>query len=94
MIDQSQHEIIINTLSPYMPNQIGIFGSFARNENKPDSDLDILVDFKNTVNLLDLIGLEQTLTELLKIKVDLITYKSINPRVKPFIEKDLKIIFK
>jgi hypothetical protein len=51
---------------------IGIFGSFARGENDRNSDLDILIDVEQPVDLLEIIGLEQELTEKLGIKVDLI----------------------
>ncbi len=44
---------IINYLRPYDPERIGIFGSFARKEETPDSDIDILVKFKETLSLLD-----------------------------------------
>ena len=43
---QEINSTIINYLSPYRPERIGIFGSFARHEEKKDSDIDILVKFK------------------------------------------------
>lgn len=69
------------------------YGSFARNENHHDSDLDILVEFRDTVNLLDIIGAEMKLSELLNLKVDLVTKKAIPPRLAPHIDKDLQKIF-
>lgn len=45
---------IITYLSQYNPVKIGIFGSYARNEDTAESDIDILVDFKKTLNLFDL----------------------------------------
>ena len=94
MINQTQKETIIQTLQPIRPNKIGVFGSFARGENRAGSDLDILVYLvqMNKVSLLDLIGAEQELSEALGIKVDLITDRSLNPLIRPYIEKDLKII--
>jgi predicted nucleotidyltransferase len=68
---------------------IGIFGSYARGEENADSDLDILIDFESKVDLLELIGIEQELESLLGMKVDLITYRSINASLKPYIEHDL-----
>ena len=53
------------------------------------SDLDILIDFDISVDLLELIGLEQELSEVLGIKVDLITLRSVNASLKPYIESDL-----
>jgi predicted nucleotidyltransferase len=68
---------------------VGVFGSYARGEQLADSDLDILIDFDTNVNLLDLIGLEQELSEQLGIKVDLVTLRSVNASLKPYIETNL-----
>jgi predicted nucleotidyltransferase len=69
---------------------VGIFGSFARGDNTENSDIDILVKFKVAPSLLTLIKLENELSELLGIKVDLITTGAIkNKRVKKSIKKDL-----
>lgn len=89
MISVKQKDIILKSLNSYQPTLVGIFGSYARNENKNGSDIDILVDFKNTVNLMELIGLELSLSEQLGIKVDLITRKSLSPRLEKYIIKDL-----
>ena len=83
---------IIEYLKPYHPKMIGVFGSYARNEQKIDSDIDILVDFKQTINLLDLIGIEMDLSDALGIQVDLITERSLHPSLKAYIEKDIEII--
>jgi len=93
MITEEQKNIIITILKPYTPKMIGVFGSFARNESRQDSDLDILVEFQDTVNLLDIIGAEIELSEILNLKVDLITKQAISPRLIPYIENDLKKIF-
>lgn len=89
MITVEQENIIKDTSIPYEPVLVGIFGSYARNEQKHSSDIDILVDFKRKTNLIDLIGIEQELTELLGMKVDLITLRSVNEQLKSFIQKDL-----
>lgn len=88
-ISQNQKEIIKEASRKFQPTMIGIFGSFARGEQNESSDLDILIDFDETVNLLELIGLEQELSELLGMKVDLVTLKSVHPSLKPFIDSDL-----
>lgn len=93
MITEAQKNIIIEVLQPYNPKMIGVFGSFARNENHHDSDLDILVEFRDTVNLLDIIGAEIKLSELLNLKVDLVTKKAVHPQLAPHIDKDLQKIF-
>ncbi len=70
------------------PSMVGFFGSYARNEQEENSDLDILITPGVRVNLLDLIGLEQDLSESLGVKVDLITSRSLNPDLKKYIEED------
>jgi predicted nucleotidyltransferase len=89
MITSNQVTIIKNVLDTIKSTLIGVFGSYARGEEKENSDLDLLIDFDTKVNLLELIGLEQELSEQLGIKVDLITLKSVHPALKPSIEKDL-----
>lgn len=71
----------------------GIFGSYARDENKPNSDLDILVRFSRPKSLFDLVGLEIELSDRLGRKVDLITEKYLHPYLHPQVSKDLKIIY-
>lgn len=89
MISKQQADIIKTVTARFKPKQIGVFGSFARNEQKSDSDLDILIEFEEDVNLLDIIGLEQELSDKLGIKVDLITTRSVNENLKEYIDKDL-----
>ncbi|SEG36577.1 nucleotidyltransferase family protein [Algoriphagus boritolerans] len=88
-ISQNQKNIIKKTIQKFQPTLIGIFGSYARGEQNESSDLDILIDFDKTINLLELIGLEQELTDLLGLKVDLITLKSVHPSLKRYIDSDL-----
>lgn len=87
------NEIIIKTLSPFNPTRIGIFGSYARNEETKNSDLDIVFEHKKNINLLDLVEMEYTLSEKIGIKVDLLTKKSIHPLIMPYVKKDLQIIY-
>jgi predicted nucleotidyltransferase len=82
--------IILSHLKEFDPLKIGIFGSFARGDNKKGSDIDILVEFKNSPTLLTLIKLENDLSEILGIKVDLVTTGALkNKRIKKSIKKDL-----
>ncbi len=70
-----------------------LFGSVARGEATAESDIDILVEFPRGKNLPDLIGLEMELERVLGKKVDLVTFKSINPLLKDYIYKDRQPIF-
>jgi predicted nucleotidyltransferase len=92
MISIQQQNIIKSVTKRYNPTLLGIFGSYARGEESEKSDLDILIDFDAKINLLELIVIEQELSELLGIKVDLITLRSVNASLKPYIESDLIIL--
>lgn len=86
--------IIINTLREYNPEMIGVFGSYARNENTSISDIDIIVRFKSTLSLLQLVHVENLMSQKLGIKVDLVTEGAIkNKNLKESIQKDLQIIY-
>jgi len=90
-MDQSEiKNIILSHLKGFDPIKVGIFGSFARGDNKKGSDIDILVEFKESPSLLTLIKLENDLSEILGIKVDLVTTGALkNKRIKKSIKKDL-----
>jgi len=60
----------------------GVFGSYARDEAKKNSDVDLLVDLGKNKSLLDLIRLKQEIEFELSKKADLVTYNSINKHIK------------
>lgn len=70
-----------------------LFGSFARNEAGQNSDIDLLVKLDKSKTLLDLVALKLELKEKLKMKVDLLTYDSIDPLLKSRILKEQKLIY-
>lgn len=72
----------------------GIFGSYARGEEKKMSDLDLLIKINNQkFSLLDLVRLERELKKKLGKKVDLITYRSISPYLKDrILKEEIRII--
>jgi len=61
--------------------RMGIFGSWVRNEQKKGSDIDILVEFEGPVGLLDFLALENYLSDLLGIKVDLVMESALKQRI-------------
>ncbi len=66
----------------YGVKSLALFGSVARDEARPDSDVDLLVEFDRPVGLFNFIGLQQFLETLLGCKVDLGTLRSLKPRLK------------
>lgn len=60
---------------------LGLFGSYVRREARPDSDLDILVRFHKTPGLLRFIELENCLSDLLGVRVDLVMAEALKPHI-------------
>ncbi|MEK6932194.1 MAG: nucleotidyltransferase family protein [Nanoarchaeota archaeon] len=74
-------------LKKYGVAKAGIFGSYARGDNKKNSDVDILIEFNGS--LLKLVGIEMELRK----KVDLLTYGGINHLLKErILKEEIKII--
>lgn len=65
----------------YHVASLGLFGSYVRHENRPDSDLDVLVTFSQAPTLLRLIELENHLGDLLGVKVDLVMREALKPQI-------------
>lgn len=72
-----------------------LFGSFARNEAAPDSDLDLFIDYERSRNfsLIDLISIKQYLEEAMTAEVDLTTRDSLHPMLKDEIERSAIRVF-
>src|SRR3989338_3211549 len=71
----------------------GIFGSYGRGNENENSDIDILVKFKSSKSLLDIIGLEITLSDFLGLRVDLVTEQALCPHIKKEVLKDFRLIY-
>jgi len=70
-----------------------LFGSVVRGEAKKDSDVDLLVALADDKSLLDLVGLKLELEDVLKTKVDVLTYDAIYPPLKDIILNEQKVIY-
>ena len=83
---------ILTYMKAHGAERIGVFGSYARGEARPDSDLDLLVWFNKQQSLLGLIRMERELSELTGVKIDLLTEQAISPYLIDRIRKELKVI--
>lgn len=90
-----RREELIQRLSQLRPllnkhgaKSLRLVGSYARDEAKPDSDVDLIADFEETPSFLELIGLEQALEAALGLKVDLATEAGLRPSVRARIAAD------
>lgn len=75
-------EDIVGVLERHSVKKAALFGSVVRGEANRESDVDLLVEFEGRKSLLDLAGLKLELQELLKRKVDVLTYGSLHPLLK------------
>lgn len=80
--------LIVDILKKNKARKAGIFGSFARNEQKKNSDIDILVELPKNLNLFDFVGIKFELEDALNKKVDLVEYSTIKPLIKKTILKE------
>ena len=83
---------ILDVLKKFDVIRASLFGSVVRGETSERSDIDILIEFKGQKSLLDLAGLKLELQDLLKCKVDVLTYNSIHPLLKEKILKEQVVI--
>lgn len=87
------YEKIVGTLKKEGVKRIEVFGSYARGEERADSDLDIIVEFSGRKSLLEIVRIERELSETLGVKVDLLTEKSISPYLIERIKKEAEVIY-
>jgi predicted nucleotidyltransferase len=73
----------------YSIDTLGVFGSFVRGEQTSDSDVDLVVTFQTPQSLLDLVELENLLSDHLGVKVDLVTEAGLKPRVREQMLKEV-----
>lgn len=92
-IDPELRETILSILTKHGAGKIAIFGSYARGENREDSDIDILVRFDSPKSLFQLVRIEDELRTALKRNVDLITEKSLSPYILDSVHHDEVVIF-
>ncbi len=79
---------ILRLAAQHGARNVRIFGSLARAEARPDSDVDILITLEPERSLLDLIALQQDLEDLLNCKVDVVTEAAVSPYIRPQVLRD------
>lgn len=85
ILDQRQ------TIRNFGVKKIGFFGSYVRGEQRPDSDLDLLVFFEpEKLNFDSYMDLTFFLEDLLHTSVDLLTPEQVSPYIMPYIQKEIK----
>ena len=72
---------------------LAIFGSYARNEQTCESDIDLLVKFNEIPSLITFIQIEHEISEALNLKVDLVTENSLNKYIKNQILSEMQVVY-
>jgi hypothetical protein len=76
---RARRDEILRLAARYGARNVRLFGSIARGEETPESDIDLLVDMEPGRSLLDLVGLWQDLEDLLQCRVDVLTDGGLSP---------------
>jgi uncharacterized protein len=88
---QRLRAILVPALRPYV-TRIAVFGSYARGEETPGSDVDILVDLKASgrrpVLGLRWFSLEEELSARLGRRVEMVTLEALSPYARPYVQRD------
>ena len=77
----------------YKLKTVGIFGSYRRNQQNKKSDLDILVEFKEVPGLLQYIEIEEYLSKITGVNVDLVMKNALKPLLKKYILSEVVYIW-
>lgn len=93
MSELKDNQKLINLCKQKDISYLGLFGSYARGEQKDSSDIDLLVNFKQPVGYFKLVQVQNDIKDLLNKEVDLVTENALSKHIKPFVYKDLKAIY-
>ena len=79
----------------YGVKELAIFGSAVRGELRPDSDIDILVEFQSSarIGLFGFASLSDELTSLLGRRIDLVTKQGLKPHVRPNVLREAQLVY-
>jgi len=79
---QNNRDDILRIATQYGASDVRVFGSVARGEDGPESDIDVLIHLETGRSLLDIVAIKQELEELLGRKVDVLTESSLSPYLR------------
>lgn len=94
MLEKEKLEIIKNYFKTRPVLKAYLFGSYARSQADPSSDIDILVDLDYTKRIgLEFIQMQIDLEEILGVKVDLVSSNSLSKYIRPFVDREKALIY-
>ncbi len=86
------HEMLPELKEEYNVSYIGLFGSYVRGEDTPESDLDVLVEFSRTPTIFRFVNLENYLSDKLGVKVDLVMRSALKPNIGKYILREVEAL--
>lgn len=85
---QANEKRVEEVLKRHKISRLVAFGSRARGDARPDSDLDLVATVPETTSLFDLVHIQEDLEEAFGVKVNLLTERALRPRLKRRVEED------
>ena len=76
------HIELIKALKELPIKRASLFGSFARGDNRVDSDIDILIDIEPSLSIFDVLRMEESLRQKFSRKIDLVEFSALKPSIK------------
>lgn len=80
---KNKRDQVLSLAAKHGAKNVRVFGSVARGDARPDSDIDLLIDLDPDRSILDRIGLKYDLEDLLGRKVDVVTEKALHAYIRP-----------
>jgi len=90
---QQQRSALARICTKHDISYLGLFGSYARGEQREDSDIDLLVDFDARKTLFGVMRAKIDFEDLLGREVDVAIRKNLKPLIRPYIEQDLVTLY-
>ena len=91
-IKQTLSRVLPNMMQKYKLKEIGIFGSYVKNRQTEQSDVDILVDFEAPPSLFEFVDLKSELSDALNMNVDLVMKSALKPRIGKRIVQEVVLL--
>ena len=86
------HKMLPELKDKYNVSYLGVFGSYMRGEQNPESDLDVLVEFSKTPTIFKFVNLENYLSDALEVKVDLVMRDALKPNIGKHILREVEAV--
>jgi len=80
-------------LKEYNISKASVFGSVARDEARPDSDVDLMIELGSPMGMIKYVRMIESMEEKLGRNVDLVTNRSLNEHLRPYVLKELRLIY-